>query len=68
MGLEFTEGKSQTTQTTHTDFTNHIQVALGREYRPGSSSDEHPWSRLDEGFSKSIKIQPFVTHKTEGAE
>lgn len=39
VGLEFTEGKSQTTRT---DFTNHIQVALGREYRPGSSSDVAP--------------------------
>lgn len=64
-GLKFREEKSQTT---HTNFTNYVQRALGREDHPGSSSDEHPWSRLDEAFSKFIKIQPFVSHKTEGAE
>lgn len=50
VGLEFREDKSQATQL---DFTDHTRVALGIEDRPGSSSDEHPRSRLDEDFSKS---------------
>lgn len=50
VGLEFREDKSQATQR---DFTNHTQVTLGIEDRPGSSSGEHPRSRLDEDFSKS---------------
>lgn len=61
-GLELRQKKSQTT---HTDFTNHIQGALGRKDHPGSSGDEHPWFRLDEAFPKSNLKYNHLSHLRE---
>ena len=59
LGLEFREEKSQATQI---DFTTPTQVALGIDDHPGSSSDEHPRSRLDEAFSKSNLKYNHLSH------